>query len=101
MLLELAGVRLHGALCGDDALAHLAAGVRPDIVVSDYRLPGYNGVEVVRRVRQATVEDRSTNLLTGATSGDEIRSPDIPNCTVLHKPVDIDQLIALIEGVSP
>jgi len=100
MLLESVGVTVHSASCGVDAMAHLAAGVQPDIVVSDYRLPGDNGVEVVRRVRQATVDGLPIILMTGDTSGDEIRSADLANCTVLHKPVDTEQLIALIEGVN-
>lgn len=101
MMLELAGVQVHSGLCGDDALAHLAAGVRPDIVVSDYRLPGYNGVEVVRRVRQATSEDLPTVLMTGDTSGNIIRAAGLSNCTIMHKPVDTDQLISLIKAASP
>ncbi len=100
MLLESANIEVHTALDGDAALAHLAAGVRPDIIVSDYRLPGYNGVEVVRRVRQATVEDLPTVLMTGDTSGHEIEKANLPNCTVLHKPVDTDHLISLIERIT-
>ncbi len=100
MLLESIGAKVYSALCGDDALVHLAAGVRPDIVISDYRLPGYNGVEVVRRVRKATSPDLPTVLVTGDTSANEIKAANLSNCTILHKPVDTDQLIALIENVS-
>ena len=100
MLLELAGVHVHSALNGDDALAHIETGVRPDLVVSDYRLPGYNGIELIRRVREVTGDDIPTILVTGDTSADEIRDAKLSNCTVLHKPVDTDQLISLIENVT-
>lgn len=100
MLLELAGVQVHSALNGDDALAHIESGVRPDIVVSDYRLPGYTGIELIRRVRDAAGDDIPTVLVTGDTSAEEIREAHLANCTVLHKPVDTDQLISLIENVS-
>ncbi len=100
MMLEAMGIVVHSALNGDDALAHLASGVRPDIVVSDYRLPGYNGIEVVRRVRAATSNDLPTVLMTGDTSAKEIESADLSNCTVLHKPVDTSRLINLIESLT-
>ncbi|RLQ20241.1 response regulator [Seongchinamella sediminis] len=97
MILESAGVRVHGALCGDDALAHLAAGVRPDVVISDFRLPGYDGIELVRRVRQAMVEDLPAILITGDTSGEQIRAANLCDYAVLHKPADTEKLIAMIE----
>ena len=100
MLLETSGIDVHSASCGDDALAHLAAGVKPDIVISDFRLPGYDGVELIRRMRKAADTDLPTILMTGDTSGDEIEAANLPNCTVLHKPVDTDRLIELIGGVA-
>ncbi|MGI9287749.1 MAG: PAS domain-containing hybrid sensor histidine kinase/response regulator [Pseudomonadales bacterium] len=100
MLLELAGMQAHGASNGDDALAHIEAGICPDIVVSDYRLPGYNGVEVIKRVRQATVDDLPTVLVTGDTSAREIEAANLSNCSILHKPVDTNRLISLIEKLT-
>jgi len=98
MLLNIAGIKVYSAANGDEALAHLDGGVRPDIVVSDYRLPDYNGIEVIRRIRDATVNDLPTILVTGDTSGREIEAARPDSCTVLHKPVDADQLIELIEN---
>ncbi len=100
MLLEAEGAEVHTALNGDEALAHIAAGVRPDIVVSDYRLPGYDGIEVVRRVRQATVEDLPAVIMTGDTSSQEIEASNLAHCTVIHKPVDTDQLLSMIERAN-
>ncbi len=100
MMLDSMGLEVHSALNGDDALVHLTNGVRPDIVVSDYRLPGYNGVEVVRRVRAATVADLPSVLMTGDTSAKEIDSANLPNCTVLRKPVDTNRLMTLIQDLT-
>jgi PAS domain S-box-containing protein len=36
-------------------------------------------------------------LLTGDTTASEIEAASLDNCTILHKPVDLDRLIALIE----
>lgn len=100
MLLGAYGFAVHAALNGEEALTHLTNGVQPDIVVSDFRLPGYNGVELVRRVRNATTEDLPTVLMTGDTSGQEIIAANLANCTILRKPVDTDQLVTLIETLT-
>ncbi len=99
ILLSQSNFQVCSALSGDEALAHIANGVRPDVVISDFRLPGYNGVELIRRVRNATVDDLPTVLITGDTSGREIEAANLVRCTVLHKPVDTDRLISLIETI--
>lgn len=100
LLLDVSGYKVYSAHNGDEALAHLTSGVRPDIVVSDYRLPGENGIEVMQRVRKATVDDLPTVLMTGDTSSQEIEAAGLAHCTVLHKPVDSEQLISLIESLT-
>lgn len=100
MLLSVSGFEVHAALSGEEALALVADGIRPDIVISDYRLPGYDGVEVIRCVRQATIEELPAVLITGDTSVREIDEANLSNCTVLHKPVDTEQLISLIENMT-
>lgn len=101
MLMESSGVEVYSALSGDEALAHLNAGVTPDMIVSDFRLPGYSGVEVIKRMRAATSEDLPAILMTGDTSALEIEAAQLANCSVLHKPVDTDILMGLIEGLVP
>ncbi len=100
MLLGVSGFEVHSALNGEEALAHIERGIRPDVVVSDYRLPGYNGVEVVRRIRESTVADLPTVIMTGDTSAREIDAANLSNCTVLHKPVDTGQLISLLQTTT-
>jgi CheY-like chemotaxis protein len=96
MFLSTAGMKMHSALNGDEAIAIIEAGIWPDIIVSDYRLPKDNGVEVIRRVRNATLANLPAILLTGDICVDEINKANLSNCTVLQKPVESDQLIALI-----
>ncbi len=100
MLLDSASVKVYSALNGDEALAHVDSGVCPDIVISDYRLPGYNGIEVIRRIRETMVYDLPAVVMTGDTSGKEIEAANLINCTVLHKPIDADHLISLIENAT-
>jgi PAS domain S-box-containing protein len=100
LLLEATGIEVHSALNGDAALALLGGGIRPDIVVCDYRLPGYTGMEVIRRVRKATVDNLPAVLMTGDTSTYDRDAAGLAECTVLHKPVDTDELLALIENLT-
>ena len=96
MLLETEGVELYTAFDGDEALGHLARGVCPDVVVSDFRLPKYNGIEAVRRIRSETASDLPVVLMTGDTGSQAINEAGLRNCTVLHKPVDTSRLLELV-----
>ena len=96
MLLKSEGFDVQSALNGDDALAKVEDGLRPDVVVSDYRLPGQNGIEVVRRIRNLVGEDLPTILITGDTSAKDIAAANLARCTVIHKPISSDRLISLI-----
>jgi len=97
MLLATAGIDVRSALDGEAALDRVLTDPHPDLVISDYRLPGISGVEVVRRVRGATSADLPAVIMTGDTAAIEIEQADLDNCVVLHKPVDTDRLIALIQ----
>ena len=98
MMLDLANVKAETALDGRQAIEMLESGLRPDMVVSDYRLPGANGVDVVTRARDLGGENLPIVLMTGDTSGKAIDDAKLGNCTVLHKPVDTNRLIDLIES---
>lgn len=50
-VLELAGFEVRGAYNGRQAL-HLVAEEIPDLIVLDVMMPGMNGIEVCRRIRQ-------------------------------------------------
>jgi signal transduction histidine kinase/ActR/RegA family two-component response regulator len=97
-VLARAGLRVDSAPGGEEALALVRAGIRPDLLVTDYRLPGITGVELIRRVRDLVIPDLPSIVLTGDTSAPVILSA-LTNCTVLHKPVDSEALLASIEDV--
>jgi len=99
-LFELINMELCCAGSGDEALQHIRNGVKPDVLISDFRLPDYNGIEVVQRVRQCTRGDLPAVILTGDTSSAEIDRANLSNCRVLHKPVDIDELVTYVEQVT-
>jgi CheY-like chemotaxis protein/two-component sensor histidine kinase len=95
-VLATAGVRIQSALSGEEALALVRAGVRPDVLITDYRLPGCTGVELVRRLRDVTSRALPSIILTGDTSTKAIETASLTNCTLLHKPVDSDALLSCI-----
>lgn len=100
MLLESTGATVHSALNGDDAITHVQAGICPDLIISDYRLPKYSGIEVVRRIRQATVKDLPAVIMTGDTSTHEIEAANLDNCKILHKPIEGDILISIASSMA-
>ncbi len=95
-VLATAGVRVESALSGEEALALVRGGVRPDVLITDYRLPGFTGVELVRRIRDVTTHALPSIILTGDTSTSAIQAASLANCTVLHKPIDSAALLSCI-----
>lgn len=97
-LLEINGFDVREAGAGDEALALMSEGFQLEAIVSDYRLPGYNGVEVIRKVRKAVGLDVPAVLVTG----DSIFRPPQPlqRCSVLNKPVRGEELIAAVEKLT-
>ena len=49
--LEEEGYKVHSALTGKDALQKLKI-VSPDLVILDINMPGMNGIEVLRRIKE-------------------------------------------------
>jgi hypothetical protein len=98
MMLELSGIKVETALDGNAAIDMLESGLRADMVISDYRLPGANGVEVIRRAHDLGGTEVPAVIMTGDTSSKVIEDAKLANCIVLRKPVDTDHLIELIEA---
>lgn len=100
LLLESEGFLISSAANATEVESHLQNGIRPDFIISDYRLPGKNGIEVVKDIRAHLDYTCPVVLMTGDTSSSEITSQNLSACTVLHKPVDVDQLIEIVNTNS-
>jgi signal transduction histidine kinase/CheY-like chemotaxis protein len=94
VILERAGFLVVPAGSGDQALAILATGGRFDALVTDYAMPGMNGIDLVARARSIQPEI-SVLLITGfaEVSGLEALPERIP---VIHKPFRRQEMVEVL-----
>jgi len=95
-------VRVVAASDGVTALA-LASEVRPDLVLLDVNMPGWDGFEVCRRLR-ADARFRTTPIvmLTAATWPDDVRRGlDAGATEYLTKPFSPVRLLTLVDTLAP
>lgn len=96
-LLAAWGLRVSEAPDGASALQQVAAGLKPDLLLFDYRLPGrYNGIELVARVREQLGQALAAVLISGDTDPDLIVKARGLGLVLLHKPVRPAKLRALL-----
>jgi two-component system KDP operon response regulator KdpE len=95
--LETAGYRVETAESGEDALDLVAAG-EPDLIVLDVMLPGIDGLEVLRRVR-----DQSScpviMLTAKGSEDDKVRGLRLGADDYVTKPFSAQELLARVEAV--
>jgi signal transduction histidine kinase/CheY-like chemotaxis protein len=79
------------------AVAELdALGRAPDVIVSDYRLPGDDGVAVIARLRARYGKAIPAVVVSGDTAPETIQAISAAGLTVLHKPLRPAKLRALM-----
>ncbi|MDQ0059952.1 response regulator [Paenibacillus harenae] len=97
---EQVGIRVAGtARNGKEALGKLAE-LKPDIIVTDVRMPIMDGLEFGRRAKQI---DKSVKLiyLSGHNEFQYIKSAlNIEAAGYVLKPIDMEELLALLEKVK-
>lgn len=101
-LLAMDGHETHVARDGDAAIERTAQ-LRPDVVLLDIGLPGVNGYEAARRIRELP-EGRAVVLLALTGWGqeeDRRRSTAAGFDDHLVKPVDLETLAHLLSRVTP
>jgi signal transduction histidine kinase len=102
LLLKLAGQEVRTANDGAEALV-TAAALRPDVVFLDLAMPGLNGYETARRIRQ---EPWGQEVALIALSGwgqrrDRARTAEAGFSAHLVKPVSEAQLLAVLAELAP
>ena len=97
-LLNSEGIGCVSVATGDDALTLVTKkGLRPDLVISDYNLPGMNGVDSIQALRAAIDWKIPAIVLTGDIRSHVIEVIAAHEVGVLVKPADADELLQLIK----
>lgn len=97
VLLGMEGFAVTEAADGEQALALVRAGLKPDAVLLDYRMPGMTGGETLRQL-QALSLGAPAVLLSAAAEAAEIGSR-YGFDAVLRKPVGPDELFLVLKQV--
>jgi CheY-like chemotaxis protein len=90
------------ALCGEDAMKHIAGGVRFDAIVSDVMMPNMTGIELVEELRRVVPEqaERLIFLSGGAFTAQTRERLDELGIPQLVKPVTAKELRACVLRVA-
>ena len=93
--LEIDGFHVETAQDGQVALDKMKRHP-PDVIVLDLRLPGIDGLQVVRSCRENPETQRVPIIVTSG-SHDALCERDLESLVYLQKPYSMDILIALVE----
>jgi DNA-binding NtrC family response regulator len=85
------------ALDGEQAL-QLVEDQVPDVMVLDLKMPGIDGMEVLRRVRQAYPQVQVVILTGHGSEKDEAEAKRLGAYAYLQKPVDLEKLIQTLRN---
>lgn len=84
-----------------EACNHIANGLRPDMLISDYRLGGdTNGVDAIAAVRSKLGRALPACLISGDTDAALMQHAKSLGLTLLHKPVRPAKLRSLLRSVA-
>lgn len=98
MLLQEEGYHIDIANSGSAALAYIEQSP-PDLVMLDVMMPGMDGYEVTRRIRQAQLPFMPILLITAHEQTSVVRGLDIGADEFIRKPVDPDELVARVRSL--
>jgi CheY-like chemotaxis protein len=89
--LQSRSIRSAIAYDGEQALAMVASD-EPEVIVLDLKMPGIDGLEVLRRVKQSNPATEVIILTGHGSDAEEVIAADLGAFAYLRKPVDIDEL---------
>jgi DNA-binding NtrC family response regulator len=94
--MELRGVKPNIARNGEQALKIIADDI-PDVMVLDLKMPGIDGMEVLRRVKEAYPEVQVIILTGQGSESDKKEARMLGSFEYLQKPIKIDALMKNIK----
>jgi DNA-binding response OmpR family regulator len=90
--LEMRDLQSETAFDGEEALELVQDGV-PDVMVLDLKMPGIDGMEVLRRVKKNYPEVEVVILTGHGSEKDEKQAKKLGAFAYLQKPVNLDELV--------
>jgi DNA-binding NtrC family response regulator len=93
-ILEFDGHLTNVAVSAEDALTKVPI-CSPEVVVTDYRLPGMNGVQLVRTLRNAGLRARAV-VISAHTDDSTIQEAADAGADFVPKPLDLKRLSVLV-----
>jgi len=93
-----AGIEVQELASAELALEKLQE-VTPDMIISDVRMPGMNGVTLLRQVRSSHFELPFLLVTAFADIRDAVKALKLGAVDYLEKPIDLDELLAAVEDV--
>ena len=100
-ILSKAGYRVEQAANAEDALKKLDTGVNIDLLITDLNMPGMNGIELIREVRQLPAY-KFVPILFLSTESQQSRKQEAKAAGAsgwIVKPASADELINTIRRV--
>ncbi|UUR08362.1 response regulator [Sphingomonas glaciei] len=102
-LLGMFGHITHGAHCVPEALELLGRGIDVTTIISDFRMPGPSGLDLLRSCRASASDSQRTcrfYLMTGQTDLTDAALQELAQggASVIGKPVGPKTLLSLIAG---
>jgi len=94
--LELRNLEADIAYDGEQALEVIKKG-KHDVMVLDLRMPGIDGIEVLRRVKKSNPDVQVVVLTGHGTEKDEEQAKKLGAFAYMKKPADIDQLVGTLQ----
>ena len=99
--LEMSGFKVDTATDGEQAMAKLKDGLRPDLIITDINMPKMDGITLIREARKLL---RFTPILTLTTESQQPKRDEAKKHGAtgwLVKPVGGAELVKVIKQVLP
>lgn len=95
LFLKRLGYEVYQAATGVEAVDRAAA-VHPDLIIMDFCLPGFSGIEATRRLKiNPSTKDIPVLIITGYNI-DKSRARTVGAADILRKPIDMTTFRALL-----
>ncbi|MBK5942017.1 response regulator [Halochromatium roseum] len=98
-LLERRGIEVIDAVGDSDVGLRLARDCAPDVVLMDLRMPGENGIDLVRKMQREGIKRRVAMLTTSTDERDVVEALQAGVNGYLLKDMEPDDLVAALQGI--